>query len=889
MHMLLRLVTFMLIVTFARHAPAQTATSRPPSDAVRRTMTAQRAAESPKIDGALDEAVWRVAPAATDFIQFQPNPGVPASQRTEARVLYDDAAVYVGVRMFDSRPDSIVAALARRDEEVYSDWIYVGIDSYFDRRTAFVFALNPRGVKFDAMLFDDTNDDDSWDAIWDGAAQIDSAGWTAEFRIPLSQLRFSAMRGGDATRRTWGLQFLRKLARRNEESFWSPMRREDNAVVSRFGELQDLRGLQPPRRLEVQPYGMSRLTRAPGNPADPFFRRNDGQVDAGADFKYGLTPAVTLTGTINPDFGQVEADPSVVNLSAFESFFSERRPFFVEGADIFRFGIGIGDGDGGSEGLFYSRRIGRAPQASMPDEARWQDVPDAAPILGAAKVSGKTRGWSLGLLNALTGEVEGRFVASDGTRGTAVIEPLSNFAVARVIRDFRAGQSALGIIGTATNRRLDDDRLVFLRGDAYTSGLSARHRWQGGNYQLNAWLAGSHIRGDTSAIRIAQTSSARYFQRPEIAARLDPTRRALSGWGGAVELLKFGGGHWRFGGITNVRSPGFEVNDLGFMRSADQIVQAAFLGYDGHKPSRRLQRWNLFVNQWNGYSFAGERIATGGNVNGGFTLPSFWGFHGGVNREFPALSPHALRGGPAFQTQGNTNLWINAFSDDRRRVRGSLFAHRNRESGTDGRSVGIETTVRVRASNRMEVSLAPGYFANRDPAQYVASRSAGGATFYVFGGLDQTTTLLTTRLNYTFTPTLSFQLYAQPFISGGAFGRFHEVRDPRARRFADRFRTYASDQLTLDAADNEYAVDRDGDGVADFSFGNPDFNVKALRTNAVVRWEYNPGSTLFVVWSQGRGRSDSFGDYRFARDASDLFRVPPTNVLLVKVNYWLGL
>jgi hypothetical protein len=479
-------------------------------------------------------------------------------------------------------------------------------------------------------------------------------------------------------------------------------------------------------------------------------------------------------------------------------------------------------------------------------------------------------------------------VTPAGGHARALVEPLTNYAVARVIRDFRAGESAIGVMGTGTNRRLDDSSLTFLRDAAYTGGVTARHRWSRGRYLASAWLAGSHITGDTSAIRIAQTSSARYFQRPEIAQRFDPTRTALSGWAGALDLMKVGGGHWRYGSLTRVRSPGFEINDVGFQTWADQIIQAAFLGYDQYRPSARFQSWRVNGAAWTGWSFAGERVATGMNVNGGFQRPSYRGLSMGLNREWSALSPHALRGGPALRTPGTTSFWAQAYSDQRNRVSGSLNVNLTGEDETGARRVGVSPSVRMRPSTVMEVSLGPSFGRNTTPWQYVTRRTVSGQPVYVFGELDQTTTSLVARANYTFTPDLSFQLYAQPFMSAGRYGAFREVADPKARDFSRRFRIYPATQVGFDAGDNQYEVDRDGNGATDFSFENPDFSVKRLRGNAVLRWEYRPGSTVFVVWSQGRAQSDRFGDFDLRRDAADLLAIPPTNVLLVKLNYWLG-
>ncbi|MBI4545328.1 MAG: carbohydrate binding family 9 domain-containing protein, partial [Gemmatimonadetes bacterium] len=453
-------------VAFASRAAIAPGAARREIEAVRVRTT------PPVIDGRLDDEAWTAASAATGFTQLEPRPGEPATQLSEARIAYDEDAIYVAARLPDTHPDSIVAQLSRRDDEVHSDWFYVAFDSYHDRRTAFVFAVNPRGVKLDAFLYNDTQDDESWDAVWDVATRIDSAGWTAEFRIPLSQLRFSAVGESAAPEYRWGVNFARRIARRNEFSFWAPVPPDASGLVSLFGELTGLRGLRPPRRLELLPYSVARLTREPGEAANLFYRENALFGSLGADLKYGITSDLTLTASLNPDFGQVEADPSQVNLTAYESFFPEKRPFFIEGADIFQFGIGLGDGDSGSEQLFYSRRVGRPPQHTPSAAGGFVDVPAATTIQGAAKLSGKTRaGWSVGVLSALTAAEEARLADSLGAARRQAAEPLSHYGVARLIKDFRQGQSALGAILTAANRRLDDQAFDFLPSAGYAAGV----------------------------------------------------------------------------------------------------------------------------------------------------------------------------------------------------------------------------------------------------------------------------------------------------------------------------------------------------------------------------------------------------------------------------------
>lgn len=865
-----RSLVLLAILALAQPVAAQNTKPAPAQDIpkanTRKSLHAVRlAGDLPSIDGRLDEPVWSMAPAGTDFVQMRPAPGEPSRQRTEVRFAYDDDAIYVGVRLHDTAPDSVVAQLSRRDQEVYSDWVYICLDSYFDRRTAFVFGVNPKGVKVDLLVYDDTNDDESWDAIWDAAARQDSSGWTAEFRIPLSQLRYST-KNLDHDNVVWGMNVMRKIARTDEESFWSPVRRDANELVSAFGDLHGLRALKAPRRLEVVPYSMSRVVHAPGDPANPFFRKNEGAVGAGADLKFGVTSDLTLTATINPDFGQVEADPSVVNLTAYETFFPEKRPFFVEGFDIFRAGIGVGDGDSGNESLFYSRRIGRSPQGGTPDDADYSSAPEAATILGAAKLSGKTKsGWSVGTLSALTARETADYYDGAGLRGEAVVEPLTHYGVGRIIKDFRNGQSAVGGVFTTVNRDLPSE-LSFLRENAFTGGMTARHRWQNGNFQLSGFLVGSHVTGDTAAIHRTQLSSARYYQRTDNDhVTYDPTRTSLSGYATGFEFFKTGGGHWRYAVAMNARSPGFEVNDLGFMQNADQILQLAYVGYDQYKPGKLFRRWNVNVNQWTAWNFGGDNTSFAGNMNGSMELQNSWDFWWGVNRDQARMSEGTLRGGPLMRVNGSTGFHVGFDSDERKPFNYWFSFSYSAEDETDGRSIGIYPGMRWRLGNRAELRLSPNISINKRSAQYIDELSVNGNPTYLFGRLDQVTTSLTTRLSYTFTPDLSLQLYAEPFISAGDYDGFMQVRNPRAARFHDRFAAF--------------------NGQAE----NPDFNYRALRSNTVLRWEYRPGSALFLVWSQGREASSDYGDYRFGRDSDRLFGSKATNVLLIKATYWLGL
>jgi hypothetical protein len=859
--------------TGAASVAASSSTSpRGVNERLDRTLTAIWAVDaSPRIDGVLDEPLWQMAEVADEFIQFSPNPGEAPSQKTEVRVLYTEDAIYVGARMFDTSPDSIISRLARRDEGAVTDEFLVAFDSYFDRRTAFLFMVSVAGVQSDLLVYDDVQDDISWNAVWDVATKIDNQGWTAEFRIPFSQLRFNRpTEDGSGTR--WGVNFQREIARLGETSQWSPHPADRSRVVSAYGTLEGLAGIVPSKNLEIRPYFLGQATRAPGETENPFYNATDFNGSVGGDLRYGITNNITLNATINPDFGQVEADPSVVNLSAFETFFPERRPFFLEGVDIFEFNIGIGDQN--PEQLFYTRRIGRRPQGFVSPGSGYTDFPEATTILGAAKISGKTSGgWSLGFLNALTGQEKAHHQTTDGEYGTTAVEPLTNYAVGRAIKDFNRGEP--------------ESNLFFLADAAYAGGIDFRHRFGGGNYQVSGYALGSHMRGNTDAISSLQQSSTHYYQRPDAPhVSYDPERRSLSGGAANLEIGRIGGGHWRYGFLGTARTPGFNVSTLGFQNRADEIIAVGYASYDQFQPQGIFRRWRLNTSYWSAWTFGAERLGTGGNVNTSFQLKNFWGGYLGIGGELPALSATALRGGPALRTPSEYNSFFGFFSDSRKTVRIGLNGNLGGDFETQTNRFNVSPNVTIQASSNFQLALGPGFSWRNSEWQYVSTRGSDSGSHFVFGRIKQTTTSLTARLNYTFSPKLSLQVYAQPFVSAGTYDQFKEVDQPRAAAFEDRFRRYSQDEISLE--DGRYQVDVSGDGEADFSFGNPDFNVKQFRSNVVFRWEYRPGSTLFVVWSQDRSAFTEDGSYDLGRDVGDLFGAPATNVFLIKMEHWLG-
>ncbi|MBM4187595.1 MAG: carbohydrate binding family 9 domain-containing protein [Gemmatimonadetes bacterium] len=866
-------------------AGAQTAVPEPlrPDPLTVSTARAVRVAgPAPKMDGRLDDPAWATAAPFGAFVQRDPDEGRPGTEPTEVRVLFTDDALWIGVRSFDSKAAEIAAVLARRDEWSPSDEVSVMIDSYHDRRTAFAFTVNAAGVKRDAYLYDDTNRDESWDAVWEAKATTDSAGWSAEFRIPLSQLRFPA-----APSHTFGFNVSRRLNRLNETQFWRLVPKQASGYVSRFGDLTSLDGLRPPRRLEVLPYSAALASYTPSQAGNPFATGSRTLANLGGDLKVGLGSALTLTATANPDFGQVEADPAVVNLTAFESFFSERRPFFTEGLDLFRFRIADGDGDGSEEVLFYSRRIGRAPQGRADPRNGFAESIDRTTILAAGKLTGKTRtGWSVGALAALTDRERARVIDGAGQPHLDVVEPRTAYGVFRLERELRRGQTVIGAFGTVVDRDLPAN-LQWLHRNAYTAGLNWSHRFANDGYQLSGRVVASRVEGTTAAILATQLAPARYFQRPDADhTELDSTRTALGGY-----ALGFNGGrtagNLRWNLNFTARSPGFEANDAGFMRETDNIGQSVWINRRWLNPGRVFRRFNLNLNQWSSHTFGGERRNLGGNINANYTLLNYLSGWVGINRHLGGISPTALRGGPAFIRPGGVNGWFGLQTDDRKSVRGGTNFWAFAEDESENWGFGFGTWLSWRPTTSVDLTVNPTIYYNRDVWQYLDTRSVAGRDEYLFGAIRQTTTAMTLRSNITVSPTLSLQLYAQPFISSGRYDGFRRVKAPRAPRFADRFDEFG-DRASRDP-DGNVVIDLDGTGGPAITLGNPDFTVLSLRSNFVLRWEYLLGSTLFLVWQHGRGGFDPDGRFRLGDRLGDLFRSPSSNVLLVKLNYWVSL
>lgn len=833
---------------------------------------------APVVDGSLTDEVWTSVHHGVWFIERVPTPGDRASHRTGVQVVYDDQALYVAMRLFDPSADSIVGTLTRRDVSGdNSDWAHVYIDSYDDQRTAFRFSVNPRGVQVDVLHYGDTQQDISWDAVWTVGTSIDSLGWTAEFRIPLSQLRFAST--NDRPEADWGINFSREIARYGEHAYWAPIDAEAAGFVSQFGRLSGLVGLRSPQRLEVQPFAVSQLRRPPVQDGNPFGRANQVGATFGADVKYGISSDFTLTLAINPDFGQVEADPSVVNLTAFESFFPEKRAFFTEGSELFQVTFPRW------QPVFHTRRIGRAPQGSVPREVQFQERPDRSTILTAAKINGKTsNGLSVALISALTEEESARYLDAGGDTLSIPIEPATAYTAARVVKDFRAGQTAIGGLFTATNRANSSPNLDALHSAAYVGGIDGRHRFGNGRYEVSGSAVASHVRGSPIALTRTQRSSVHNFQRPQAThLRFDPDRTTLSGVQAGLRFAKIGGGHWRFEANSVFTSPGFHINDLGFQNETDRVTAFARVGYDQFNPSGPFRRWQINGIQASGWTTAGERRYTWVQLFGEGQLKNYWSFNVGLDRTVSGLSTGRLRGGPALHIPGYVAAWLNVASDPRRSIAARLNAWGRLIDESEGHELNIQPTFTLRPSSRVEASLGFKLGFARDISQYVGTQLVADSPEYILGNLHQTTASVMARLNYTFTPTLSLQLYAQPFVSSGRYAGLKIVNHPSSAIRSDRYSSI--DNLQSDGDANRYSGTIGGESVA---LDNPDFNFQQFRSNVVLRWEYRPGSTLFLVWGQDRTASGRDGRFDVRRDLRNLVDARGTNTFLLKINYWIG-
>jgi hypothetical protein len=828
---------------------------------------------SPRLDGRLTEDVWSGARALSGLLQRDPDEGAPATERTEVRFAYDDDALWIGARMFSTSPSTIRALVTRHDREGSSEQLIVSLDTHRDRRTAYTFAVTPASVRIDYYHPSDAEDsrDDGFDPVWQAQARIDSLGWTAEMRISFSQLRFTA-----ADIQVWGVNVVRSVPAKNERSYWALVKREETGWASRMGTLTGIRDVRPSRRIEIVPYLAvdSRLL-SDVDRADPFATDHETDARLGADLKLGLGPSFTLDVTLNPDFGQVEADPAEVNLTAFETFFDERRPFFAEGAELLE-----------GRGLFYSRRIG-APPPGDPD-ADYAERLDYTSILGAAKLTGRTQSkLAVSALAAVTQRERVRtFDASTRTFDDVTVAPLTGYAVIAARQQFGASGSTIGGVLTAVHRDLDDGSPLgsLVSRDAFSGIVEGRIRWAGGKYDASANLGFTHVRGDSGAILALQRSSRRYWQRPDVSeARLDPGRLTLGGTTFGVNHSKLAGAHWLWDIDYWQEAPGFEPNDIGAFGSVDDRGFGWDIIYRETTPRGWYRSYSFAVGSTTEWNFEGSKRQAEAFLEFNTTLANYLRFSSDFWHNPRGRSDDLTRGGPLMGTGRSWGAALELAGREGARTEWSVEADGEREE-FDGWSSEVQGDFSFHPGTQWEISVSPSWELGEDPRQYVMTVDAGRPeTFghrYVFARVERSEVATRVRVNYTFTPNLTLETYAEPFASSGRFSGFGELLAPRSRELL----AYGMNGTTIVRnGDGSHTVTAGGQS---FEIDNQDFNVRSLRSNVVLRWEWRPGSTLFLVWQQ-----DQEADRPFARvrpgDLWDALSTSGDTFFAVKISYWL--
>jgi len=830
----------------------------------------------PVIDGKLDDECWKYGTWAGEYHQWIPEEGAKPTWPTEFNIQYDDKNLYVAFRGFDGEPDKIVRMSGVRDEQV-GDMMGVTFDSYRDYRTGFEFTLTAWGQKSDLILFNPMDWDFNWNPVWKGKTGLEDSAWVAEMEIPLSQLRYSREEN-----QVWGMHTWRWISRLQEESNWEIQSKTGPGMLYNFGEIRGISGLKKSRRLEVMPFALGDLKTMKAEAGNPFTENGrEWGGNIGLDAKIGISSNFTVDLTVNPDFGQVESDPSVMNLTAFETFYEEKRPFFLEGLTIFNY-------DFDDKNLFYSRRIGHSPSRTVdPNDTLFVSSPDKTTILSAVKFSGTTsKGLSVGLIQSLTANEYARLSDQYDNRSRSKVEPLTNYMVARVQKGYKAGNTVIGGMLTSTNRFIEEQSLEFLNNEAYTGGLDVLHHWKDKEFYLDAKLLGSYVGGSKEAITALQESSARYYQRPGADyLDYDTTRTSLGGFGGKLKIGRGSKGLWRYSADVSWLSPGLELNDIGYMNSTDEISQTNEISYLVNKPVSIFNSLEVNLEQFNSWNFNGTWLGSGGHLSFRSTFRNNWSFGTNLIFHSQADDPRKLRGGPEMIMPYNIMTFGNIMTDPSKKLM-FLFSYGYESTGNNSAgSYQLNPSVSIRPFNSLRIRLTADYQKNLDKLQYITTRDYMSEKRYILGTIDQTTLGLTLRADLNLTPEFSIQYYGSPFVSRGTYSEFKYITDPRAKDYENRFTVFKNPQLTGDI----YGLDEDNDMTPDYYIGNPDFNFHQYRSNLVARWEYRLGSFIYLVWSSERTGRTNLSEASIRDSYGQLKDVFPNNIFLIKLSYWFSL
>ena len=828
------------------------------------------------VDGLLDEEVWKSGTAVGDFTQRDPDQGVAPRQRTEVRIAYDDDAIYVGARMYDTAPDSVVARLARRDNSANSDMFTILLDPLHDKRTGYYFGVTAAGVLMDGLLMNDEWDDDSWDGVWQARVHRDDRGWTCEMRIPFSQLRFQA-----ATPMVWGVNFQRWTTRYAEQDAMVYTPRGQSGYVSRVPELRGLDGVHPGHTLEVIPYVTNKtehLTYGSSglySPDDPFHSGWKNTPAAGGDIRTSLGSKLTVNATVNPDFGQVEVDPAVVNLSDVETYFQEKRPFFTEGVSVFRCGNNGANSYSSfnwpEPTFFYSRRIGRAPQGGTPDSVGtppnsapvdFQDYPNAVHILGAAKITGQAApGWNVGTVQAVTAREQATLSAA-GARSKYGVEPLTYYGVWRAMHDMNDRRQGLGLMAMTTARSFDGSADP-LRNELNTGSVTAAmDGWtfldKKRVWVISGYATGSTLRGSTTRIADLSQSAPHYYQRPDRPdLPKDPNATSLSGWGTRWWLNKQEG-DFMLNSAVGAISPGFDNNDLGFLSGADVINAHALIGWQWQKPRGWRQYMNIMTALATSWDFGGNSTMKAFWSGWNLEQRNHWSWNATTYAQAPAFSSRATRGGPVMATMANQS-WSFYFDTNGNKPWFWSIGYYPFYSASGSWQQEISPYFQWRPKSNIGLSAGPDFYKGHTDAQFY-DNSGTLATGSRFSQLEQTQVSMNFRIDYSATPNVSFQVYLQPLMTTL---RYHDLKE------LARSRTY--EFVPVDPAYEDAST------------------FASLRGNAVLRWEYHPGSAMYFVWTQERQDDSPVSEFDMAHSMHLVSNAPANNVFMVKVAHHFDL
>lgn len=866
--MIYRLLTLLLLYLIVMSAYGQDLDYKLSDDSlvnkiasIKRVYYASRTELKPKIDGKLDDECWqKTGNWDSGFIQQQPHQAAPPSQQTEIKILYDDKYLYFAIICHDNEPEKMNPILGRRDVNS-GDMAGIALDSYNDKQTAFEFNLTAAGQKVDLMHMGEYGWDFEWNAVWDGKTTIGDSAWYAEMRVPFTQIRFSNL-----DEHIWGMHIWRWIHRYQEESQWKLIPVDAPAMVYIFGELRGIKDIPSKRNFEVMPYVNGKYV------TDSESNENFG---GGVDGKVGITSDFTLDYTINPDFGQVEADPSVLNLTSYEVFYDEKRPFFLEGKSILEY-------NADNDMLFYSRRIGHAPSYQPDtDENQTLSMPDNTSIINALKLTGKNKsGFSMGIVNSMTAK-EFATISSGDISNKEAVEPFTNYFIGRLKQDFNKGSTTLGGIATSTMRNIKDEQLEFLPEKSLVAGLDFEHNWLNRKYFINAKSFYSKIDGSETAISKLQRSSQHLYQR-EDADHLDYDSQltSLQGWGGELNGGKRSG-KFRLTGKLDWRSPGVDLNDVGYMRQADYVNEEVNLLYNVNKPKGILLKYYFLLKQEHLWSFGGENLKDFLFTQAKLTFQNYWMLNITLDRTINEIDTRQLRGGPSLRIDGNTSVGLIFQTNSSKKL---VFATRMDFTNFDDKITWrdkYDFSLSWLINNNFTLSAMTGFTNETNNSQYVKQLTVDNKREYVVGKIDRQTLFTTLRAEYFITPELSLQYYGSPYASIGKYDSYRKVNQSKSKDLNERYTplTIKGDKL----------VDENENELLDFTTENPDFNFQEFRSNFVLRWEYKTGSTFYFVWTNTSSNYEDVYNPSITNTFKNISKLQAQNAFMIKFSYWFSL